>query len=710
MIPSATITTQMSESIQPVDQLILLVHGVGDPEPGGPVSTFARSIAQESKPLKESRSVVWLNEKGADSSYVKTFPVHVRDLNIRRKNVKLAEVFWGDISRVMNGVPGMILGLFQILFGLRYVAYVAADQPGVGAAWLKKLGLISSRVLHGPVLAVTLFLALLAFAISGSQLLWPGSNDGASWNQVVILACCVFSLAVAFIGRRLTRNRVIERSCFWLAVTAIYMLSLVILKIFWFDGQSSVPDQAHGGPGLLWHCRVLVVLLGWLWFCEILVMLAMAGCWLLAVMRPGANRRALHIALLLPLLSIGIWGQAIPMLWLTTAQSARQLLKFDDFSHIFDEAIPLLGVQFMMCLAIVIASGIVAIRYLQWRSKQTVDRFRAGSRGPRLIVHGGLQLVLAGCAAVGVSLVITIEAFESLGYSHNDFLIGRVMAESNKYAMAMLVPIGFLLAFAFPRLRPVFDIVLDIVNHFYFRPTNVQDVLDDDDEFDINETTFESGNLFFSRRQAVHARMQRILTHYRDTMTERPELIVIAHSQGTQIAIELLNDPELAWISNQFQSVKLVTMGSPFSNLYQHYFGHIYPDLDKPYWATLRSRVERWANIFRIDDPVGTEINFNPLLRYQCGSSFDEASLIGDRSNTTDGWTEETIPYLHGESAANRAADGTCPQTKPQIQVSNHPVGCRGHVNYWTDREVLEIIHDVALEPESAHQLVRKAA
>ena len=549
----------MSETRQPVDQLILVVHGVGDPEPGGPVSTFARSIALESKPLKESRSVVWLNEKAADSSYIKTFPVHVRDLNIRRKNVKLAEVFWGDVSRVVSGVPGMIIGLFQILFGLRYVAYVAADQPGTGAAWLKKLGLISSRILHGPVLAVTLFTGMLAFAISGSQLLWPGSCQGLKWSQIVVSACCAFGLAVAFIGRRLTRNRVIERSCFWLGVTSAFMLGLLVFKAYWFDVAS---DKATARLGLLWNCRVLVVLLGWLWFCEILVMLAMAGSWFLAIMRPQANRRALHIALLLPLLSIGIWGQAIPMLWLMTTESARQFLQMDDFSQIFDEAVPLLGVQFMMCLAIVIAAGIVAIRFLQWRSGQTVDRFRAGSRAPRLIVHGGLQLVLAACAAVGVSLVLTIEAFESFGYSHNEFWIGRVMAESNKYAMAVLVPIGFLLAFAFPRLHPIFDIVLDIVNHFYFRPTNVQDVLDDDDEFDINETTFESGNLFFSRRQTVHARMQRILTHYRDSMTERPELIIIAHSQGTQIAIEVLNDPELAWLSNQFHSVKLVTMGS----------------------------------------------------------------------------------------------------------------------------------------------------
>ena len=706
----------MSEHNQPVDQLIVVVHGVGDPDPGDPVGAFARSVALESKPLKESRSVLWLNEKADNSSYIQTFPVHVRDLKMRRKNVKLAEVFWGDLSRVVSGVPGMILGLFQILFGLRYVAYIAADQPGASAGWLKKLGLISSRVLHGPVLAVTLYLTTLAFAISGTQLLWPNSWQGPAWSRIVVAGCSVFGLIVALSARRLTRNRVIERTCFWLAVTSVFMFALMSVKYFWLDDQLPAGHASVSRPGLIWYCRVMVVLLGWLWFCEILVMLTMAGCWMLAVMRPGANHRALHIALLLPLLSIGIWGQAIPMLWLTTRASAKRFLRLDDFAQVFNEAVPLLGVQFIMCLAIVIATGVVAVRFLHWRSKQTVERFLAGARGPRLIVHGGLQLVLAACAAIGVSLVLTIEMLQTLGHSHQDFWIGRMMAESNKYAMAILVPVGFLLAFAFPRLHPVFDIVLDIVNHFYFRPTHVQDALDDDDEFDINETTFEAGNLFFSRRQAIHARMQRILTHYRDNMTERPELIIIAHSQGTQIAIEVLNDPELAWLNNQFCRVKLVTMGAPFSNLYQHYFSHIYPPLDAAYWSSLRRRVDRWANIFRIDDPVGTEIDFGPLLGMQSQSSASrpteatESSQNPNESESADVWLEKTSPFNHRrKNQTCHTSDGACSEAQAPIVVSNHPVGCRGHVNYWIDREVLDIIHDVVLEPEN-QQATGKAA
>ena len=67
---------------------------------------------------------------------------------------------------------------------------------------------------------------------------------------------------------------------------------------------------------------------------------------------------------------------------------------------------------------------------------------------------------------------------------------------------------------------------------------------------------------------------------------------------------------------------------------------------------------------------------------------------------------EETAPYRQ----AGKQPDGACAEAKPKIQVSNHPVGCRGHVNYWTDREVLEIVHDIVLEPEAHHKLPNKVA
>ena len=222
--------------------------------------------------------------------------------------------------------------------------------------------------------------------------------------------------------------------------------------------------------------------------------------------------------------------------------------------------------------------------------------------------------------------------------------------------------------------------VLDVVNHFYFRPTNVSDVLDDDDEFDIAETTFENGTLFFSRREALHDRLRRILAHYRDKYDHQPELVVVSHSQGTMAAIETLNDKDLDWLNNSFRSVTLVTMGSPFSHLYQHYFAHYYPKLDEPFWTCLNQRVDRWVNIFRVDDYVGSEIDFPEPLRFGAlPQGMQQPATTGTQACFT------------------------------QTQYKNIPVGPRGHVNYWSDREVLEHLR-AELYWRTTQETARRAA
>lgn len=81
------------------------------------------------------------------------------------------------------------------------------------------------------------------------------------------------------------------------------------------------------------------------------------------------------------------------------------------------------------------------------------------------------------------------------------------------------------------------------------------------------------------------------------------------------IAIDVL---WLEWAANRLRGidVDLVTMGSPFTHLYQHYFPDRYPplfdgsDLNRRDWGThLPSTVQRWLNIYRVDDFVGTHID-----------------------------------------------------------------------------------------------------
>lgn len=650
----------------------MVVHGVGDPQPGETLSVFARSLAHMERPLLERQEVVWLGEKAEESDHVETFPAHKRQVQYGDQQIELCEAFWGDLSRVRRGWFGVVQGILQIVFGLRYVAYVAADQPGRAADWLKRLGLISSRILHGPVLAVTFYLVILMMAVCGTQILWPKSYQAPIWTQVVLAVCSMFAMAAAGIGHRITRSRVIERFWFWVNVTTMFVTGLMFLKSLWLDGL--YPESAHEcpiHPGLLWYCRVLLVLLGLLWFIEIQVMLAMACCWAWGLRHPRAHRPALHVAFLVPALAVGIWGQVLPMLWVSAKEGITILAKLDEFSSVFDDAIPFLGVQLMMMAVVLAAAGVVLARYYRWRRHASIETFEAGSRAPRLIVNNLLQVILAICTAVGVILVSILGIFQAFGNTGNDFWVRELMIKVNSYAVGVLIPMSGLLVFMIPRLRPAFDMLLDVVNHFYFRPTNVQDALDDDDEFDIAESTFENGALFFSRRDALHYRIKRILAHYRDEFDNHPELVIVSHSQGTMVAVEALNNEDLAWLNNSFRSVTLVTMGSPLGHLYQHYFGHRYPSLDQPFWASLRRRVDRWVNICRIDDFVGTKIDF------------PDDGLNETAGDSRDNPTERNSFYS-------------------PIIYSNHPVGPRGHQSYWTDREVLKLLREHLLENRTA--------
>lgn len=664
---------------------MLVVHGVGDPEPGETLSLFARSVACHYQPLTERQEVLWLDEHCEDNLDIKTYAAHVRHVDFGRRRAVMAEVYWGDLSQVRRGVIGAITGLVELIFGLRYIAFVAASQADWAARGLQRLGYLVSAIVHGPVLAINFVLVLLMLTLAGTELLWDESFRSSWWGTLLASGVCLTAMAASSLGRHLSRNLGVREFWNWVYLTAVFISVLVLVKLFVMDAlYPHVVESGAVRPGLLWFCRVLVILLGSFWLLEMSLLVAMAVFWFFACARPGAHRAPLHASFLLPAVSLGFWGFALPMMWLTAANGLRRAVALPHFQELFDEAVPMLGIQLLMMLVIGAASGIFAVYYLNWRMRAMQHRDKIRGTAPRLIVNHWLQGTMAGCTVLGVTLAAFIELAQAFGWIHTgssradlqlafasnslygwDYLWGNLswaVYEAHKYAVAMLAPLGFFLFMVAPHLRPLLDIALDIVNHFYFRPTRVEDALLNQ-EFDIAETTFESGSLFFARRDAIHRRVKRLLTYYRDMLSNRPTLTVISHSQGTVISVDVLNDPELSWLNSTFSEVQLVTMGSPVTHLYQHYFPHQYPPLHDSFWEPLRSRLSHWVNIYRVDDYVGTAIEFGNLEK-----------------------------------------DSAC-------QTANYAVGLRGHLNYWTDIRVLEILRRELLD-EPAHQSaeLRRAA
>ncbi len=639
-------------SSQPIDKLVLVVHGVGDPRPGSTVTGLARALADSNHPLIHQQQTIWLREPTDDPTWLQTFPTYGCQLRRGDKRIELAEVYWGDLSRVFHGFLGVVLGIFQVLFGLRYVAYAAADQPGFFAYWLKRFGRYSERILQGPVLAVAFCLVLFSLFVCLNHFVWKDSIATGRWVAIPFTACCGIALAASVIGGNLAYNRVTERFWFWVNINicfiaGVHLVRLLVLNPFF--GGGSLPAW-----GLLWYCQLQICFLAVFWSIQICLLACMGVCWCGATLDRRVHRPAINVAMLLPALSIGMWSFALLLFWLIAADRIQHVLGVEGFQDLFAAAVPLLGVQFVMSAIIGLSVAVSAARYLNWRRVKQVSDFEWGARPPRLIVGGEVQLTIALATALGATLVLTTQILNAVGFNYHSFWYGRLLAECNKYALPMLLPIGLLVSMLIPKLRPIFGIVLEVVNHFVFRSTASATDFDYEDQFDMSETTFEKGTMQFWKREIISGRIKQILRHYaaRFDKEHPPELIIVSHSQGTVISIEALNDPELDCL-HQFSRVTLVTMGSPFTNLYQHYFPHYYPPLDSAYWNPLQARVNHWVNIYRIDDPVGTEI------------VFPESYLInGTKEN--DRW-----------------------QPKGS---HNFSLGCRGHGHYWNDREVLGLL------------------
>jgi hypothetical protein len=75
-------------------------------------------------------------------------------------------------------------------------------------------------------------------------------------------------------------------------------------------------------------------------------------------------------------------------------------------------------------------------------------------------------------------------------------------------------------------------------------------------------------------------------------------LVVVAHSQGTVIAVDALRD----WAN--VDVVDLLTLGSPLRGLYARFFGGRFRRLV----PRVRRRAKSWLNLYRVDDYVGRRL------------------------------------------------------------------------------------------------------
>jgi len=644
---------------------VVVVHGVGDPKDGDALAGLMAGLRDSGYRQVRAAEVehrVQPGDRAAGGSQVATYPVHRatmapedtrEDGSHVAGTLELHEVYWGDLSRVKGSAAGLLLGLFDLVFGLRHVAEAAAldaqatsgEERGLcrhATRWAGRAAWAAEQMARGPMLALNLLLAGVAL----SQWLLgrlPGHPLGEPAAAASFLAPVVMSLAAWRLKPALRHRQWSLQTLNWLLGVSLAALALAGL-LRGSPGHQPFLEAITTGMSIGAFVMALAAVS--------MMLLSLWAVWLLWLRRPdvpAAERHALpHRRLARALVAMNFstaFGVGLFVLLVMVAWTALGMQMDEDLKARVIQGLHL----FVLVWGAFLAAALTFMGIAWVNGRLTA----AGSHRPRqrYIAHPAVCVVFLGLSLLYAALFLPMsvhietQAWCEHGMAHDPGLaalrqavtaqclqgvpwwpaLDRMVQQyivpfehAKTWAVGLtLVLLGFGAAMQVHALQAL-DVLLDVVAHFRTglaaregagppRPTH---------------PTWE----------AITDRFVDVLTHVGHVQ----RVVVVTHSQGTTVALHALGVLEVSGRPARARPLEglrcdLVTLGSPADHLYRHYMPRTYRPGRQPTW------VRRWLNIYRRDDYIGTVLDFGRAR-----------------------WP------------------------------ANQPVGPRGHGDYWRDREVLQ--------------------
>ncbi len=635
---------------------IVLVHGVGDPNPGDLLRDFTAALAAEdgARLVLDTSETVWLEDRSHPPSHLRRFfPVPVREGALDGRRIVFAEVFWGQTSRVAQGLMGALRGLLSLIFGLQaIISGNRRERPPSGIeGWATRFGSFGAGILRGPVFAVNVLLLAATLALGLALVLFASDAQGAGgrgadprWAWPVVLSGAAFTFGIGLWvlgrGRRpegfqgvlaFEEYRAFGWSC--LAVAVLWPLG------GWVTGADSWEEWAAAAGLPLLFAFTLV---SW---CLMIVLLLHLVTLLSTAARPhDPVRRSLTAKTIAFALQFGLWATAVPLLWLVIigviekppdgAVAAEPALLID----LFHRSVPAEGLQWLAIPVILLAFLVTWF----WRRA----RARSAARGaaglpPRLIVGGLVHATIVLLAFYGVlaatRLFLESPAVSAMlpawagGALRWIPLPADLLAEVREHELRITSATGFLLgsSLLLGGIRAALDIANDVINYVRF---NIA----------FDKRNVPRGGEPYEWLRPIRGKFNEVIRHL-DLAHGFDRLVIVAHSQGTVIALDELAHSNFGrgreWL--QGIDVRLVTMGSPAAHLYQHYFPVAYPEWGcAEYWGELPLRLDGWLNLYRIEDFVGTTMGMGKEDAQCLGFS---ESCVGSEGGHINYWRDRRV-------------------------------------------------------------------
>lgn len=311
-----------------------------------------------------------------------------------------------------------------------------------------------------------------------------------------------------------------------------------------------------------------------------------------------------------------------------------------------------------LSIAALLVTGVVLSFYR--RSKKGLFK-KAALEGrlrlPRLIANPLIVIILFAGAVFNAAVVYLPIVSDYIVPSDVADYITR--SGNEPYGAGAMIAFIIVMAAIVELAGPALHIGRDLVDHQYDRNPRSLAMRIAGGKLDPEQNA-DTERKRYRRRLRIQRRLEALIEEV-IARQRADRLIFLAHSQGTVITRDYLLDHDKLIASraaqdrsiSTVQRIDVITLGSPLTHLYRHYFsGDGVLDDASHRGARQFEKVRSWTNIWRVDDPIGQEVNFE-----------------GD------------------------------------VPIANKGIGPGGHTSYWKEPDVCASIMRMLLEPPDAPPL-----
>lgn len=596
------------------NRAVVVIHGIGDQRQGETVERLASSYFANGA-VKIDKSTLWLPEHvdvEGNGDKVDAYSVELVKVE-KDPNLLFAEVYWADISRVLAGFLGFFVGVWQILTGLRFVieeaAHPESDAPVSpvmhGVFWL---GRAINFILVGPLVAMNILLLTLTIGV-----FWDLEGIG---EEIAFLFTALLFIGVLF---WLSKTEYVTKTTLLMTLGSlfyfIFHVTVIYEPSFYLENIRDYGYLLIRASSIFWSILAILV-----W-----ILLSISGVVFLYFSMMRRHWPSLVIACAGPCLSVGLWSFVLANFWMFVLHNVLPRAGTINVSEVVEAGIPFLS---LIWLSAICVGGALLMVFLG-RRQVAKRKNNIPADWLRLIFSPVAVIVILLFASLWI--VATVNAwFATEDRNLIPGIQGFIDFLNLKIVSVVAVVLG-LFGIFMRKIGQALDLLLDIVTYFRQEKSNVSMSFPRKNGGDDDHEPTRNFKTRFLKREKIADRFRSLIYHLVHHM-EVDEITVVAHSQGTVTAIRELETID-DWLDEKRPAIKLITMGSPYTHVYEYYFPRNF-DVAKP-------KVDQWINIYAIDDYVGTVIN------------------------------------------------GKTP-TAP----TNIPVAAIGHNGYWTDIPVMNIIQD----------------